>query len=815
MIGRSSFWQLRSILALLLVLAITPCCAAFALHVIPSVGFVYAPSSCSTRLAAGCRRVHPLPASFSARNHVDIMGQKATLGPLRASRGEEDDAQDGTQYHEVPSGGPGSSGMWRGIPLDRRKLLEERTQNRNSEVLLKASTPQVQPPAKSERKKKETADNFFSNTYRKGKEPQEGGGDFFSSGPSPRSISDRRTLRPTQGAPRPGGTRIVDGLRMPAAGKSFFEDPRSLDPRQGSTPSAPPTGGTQFPSGYSAPLSGFNAPLSSTRTSSPPLPVANSLLGRKIQSPAVAGKSESAAPAAVFPADVTSVTGDLRPSTSTSGSEIIRSSVKTWDPREGEKLVASLKPGEAVVHNQHGVCRFRAIENNVVGKVARAYLVLDFADGTLREQASNAPTLLTRYLGSGRGYRKKKSASAEEDDDELDDVGPALDYLSRPEIWKKRKSKAKSAIRKLATDVVKLQALRSSKNRPPYPLTDGGALYLHVPKPPKKLATAILLELDDVDDAREEMLAMGFDAATIERALQLSHEGKTTTAAAVAADLEATGGTMSRRAAFEAGFPYTLTPDQASSIQDIQQDMCQETTPMDRLVCGDVGFGKTEVAFRAILTCVLAGRQSIMLAPTTVLAAQHFRNVMARFETIGLRVALLSRYTPPKEKKAIFEKIATHKLDIIVGTHALLSPKIEFCDLGLVVVDEEQRFGVNQKEKLKALAVGVDVLTLSATPIPRTLQLAMSGLREMSTILSPPPMRRQIETRVSPAEEDVVREALQRELVRGGQCYCVVPRIADTDQVASMINKLAPDARIVIANGQQSDVEDRLMYFGV
>ena len=234
---------------------------------------------------------------------------------------------------------------------------------------------------------------------------------------------------------------------------------------------------------------------------------------------------------------------------------------------------------------------------------------------------------------------------------------------------------------------------------------------------------------------------------------------------------------------------------------------------MDRLVCGDVGFGKTEVALRAILTSALAGRQSILLAPTTVLAAQHFRKVEERFKPLGIRVALLSRYTPPKEKKAILESIAAGEVDIIVGTHALLAPKIEFSDLGLVVVDEEQRFGVNQKEKLKAMAVGVDVLTLSATPIPRTLQLAMSGLREMSTILSPPPMRRQIVTNVAPAEEEVVREALLRELARGGQCYCVVPRIADTEDVAALVHKISPEARVIVANGQQEDVEDRLMRF--
>jgi transcription-repair coupling factor (superfamily II helicase) len=167
-----------------------------------------------------------------------------------------------------------------------------------------------------------------------------------------------------------------------------------------------------------------------------------------------------------------------------------------------------------------------------------------------------------------------------------------------------------------------------------------------------------------------------------------------------------------------------------------------------------------------------------------------------------------------KEKKTMMEELAAGEVDIVVGTHALLAPKIAFGNLGLVVVDEEQRFGVNQKEKLKTLAAGVDVLTLTATPIPRTLQMAMAGLREMSTILTPPPMRRRIHTRVSPAEDEVVAEALERELARGGQCYCVVPRIADMAEVAARVHRLAPAAAILTANGQMTDVEDRLMRFG-
>ena len=723
--------------------------------------------------------------------------RRAGAAARRSSAGGHGEPEGGPRFHEVPPGAPGAPDMWRGIPLDRRRLAEERARSRSERG----------PPGK-----RDAAETFFSSTYRGGAGPRrdeewERDTPVHRAPPRLRSGEQRRSLRPTTRADRPGASRVVDGLRAPA--RSFFDDPRSLDPRRAAAarPQAPP--GAGFPPGYSAPLSGFNAPLSSSRAAAAaPPPAANPFGARERASPAARRPAPSPPPPSTglrAPVGSAPSSGSGSRSGGPTGSAARGGSSATAassDPLEGEQLVGSLKGGETVVHAMHGVCRFKAIERTKVGHLMQAYLVLEFADGTLREQVSKAPTMLTRYLGSGSGYRKRKKevsgatgAEDEEDADaELEEAGPALDYLSRPEVWKKRKSKARRAIRKLATDVVKLQALRGSKQRPTYPRTDGGELRQHVRAEEVGEETAAAgrgHSPEDLDEARTEMLAMGFDSDTVERALRLPAEHRTTTARAVAADLQATGGTMTRRAAFEAGFPFTLTSDQAQAIADIEEDMCAHATPMDRLVCGDVGFGKTEVALRAMLTSVLAGRQSILLAPTTVLAAQHFRKVEERFRPIGFRVALLSRYTPPKEKKAIIARIASGEVDMVVGTHALLAPQIAFSDLGLVVVDEEQRFGVNQKEKLKAMAVGVDVLTLSATPIPRTLQMAMSGLREMSTILTPPPMRRQIVTKVAPAEEEVVREALLRELARGGQAYCVVPRIADTEAVAALVRRLS------------------------
>jgi len=193
----------------------------------------------------------------------------------------------------------------------------------------------------------------------------------------------------------------------------------------------------------------------------------------------------------------------------------------------------------------------------------------------------------------------------------------------------------------------------------------------------------------------------------------------------------------------EDSFPYQLTPDQVKAVQDVKQDM-ESDRPMDRLVCGDVGFGKTEVAVRAIFKAVCAGKQVALLAPTTILAQQHFHTLQTRFAAYPFTVEIVNRFRPAKERKQVLQLVADGQVQVIVGTHQLLSKDVEFHDLGLLVIDEEQRFGSLQKEKIKAMKGNVDLLTLSATPIPRTLYAALSGVREMSVIVTPPPSRRSI-----------------------------------------------------------------------
>lgn len=311
-----------------------------------------------------------------------------------------------------------------------------------------------------------------------------------------------------------------------------------------------------------------------------------------------------------------------------------------------------------------------------------------------------------------------------------------------------------------------------------------------------------------------------------------------------------------------------------------RHDMCACNHPMDRLICGDVGFGKTEVAMRALFRCFSNGRQAVLLAPTTVLAAQHYRSPappppvhallracrlrvvcgrevardvalvcpgevdalsylvsrfslasrtsplpphrpfattsrssVARFEGFGARICHISRHLSAKDKKEAIAAINAGVVDIVVGTHAALSSRMKYPNLGTIVVDEEQRFGVNQKEKLKSLRTGVDVLTLTATPIPRTLQMALTGLREMSVIQTPPPSRKPVVTEVQAATDKVLAKAIGRELARGGQVYCVAPRIAELDSIAGRIGRIFPESTVMLAHGEHADVENRLLRF--
>lgn len=258
--------------------------------------------------------------------------------------------------------------------------------------------------------------------------------------------------------------------------------------------------------------------------------------------------------------------------------------------------------------------------------------------------------------------------------------------------------------------------------------------------------------------------------------------------------------------AFAAAFPYDETPDQLKAFREISEDMTSEK-PMDRLLCGDVGFGKTEVAFRAAYRAVLDGRQVAWLVPTTVLAHQHFRSASERFASFGVRVGLLDRGSGTKGQRELLDALKSGTVDVLIGTHRILSEDVLFRSLGLLVVDEEQRFGVLQKERIKNMAYGVDVLTMTATPIPRTLQMAMLGLRDLSLLTTPPKARLSVKTFVSPFDQDVIRDALHSELARGGQTFFVHNRVEDLETVRLFLLDLVPNLRVCVGHGRMSQKE--------
>ncbi len=255
---------------------------------------------------------------------------------------------------------------------------------------------------------------------------------------------------------------------------------------------------------------------------------------------------------------------------------------------------------------------------------------------------------------------------------------------------------------------------------------------------------------------------------------------------------------------FEDAFEYDMTLDQTRAIEEIKGDM-EGSRPMDRLLCGDVGYGKTEVAIRAAFKAVLDGKQVVVLAPTTILAEQHLETFGRRFQGFPVEVRMLSRFTPPREVKPILQGLADGQVDVVVGTHRLLSADVSFRDLGLVILDEEQRFGVAQKERLKKLRTEVDVVAMSATPIPRTLNMSLTGLRDVSLIETPPRDRQAVETSVLEFTEEVVREAILYEMERGGQVFFVHNRVKSIGAFADWIGRVVPEARIVVAHGQMSE----------
>ena len=265
---------------------------------------------------------------------------------------------------------------------------------------------------------------------------------------------------------------------------------------------------------------------------------------------------------------------------------------------------------------------------------------------------------------------------------------------------------------------------------------------------------------------------------------------------------------------FEDAFAFDLTPDQASSVAEIKEDMCSMKV-MDRLLCGDVGFGKTEVAFRAVYLCVLAGKQAALMCPSTILCKQHFNTACERFSAFGVRVACLNRFNTPKEQAKILQGLQDGTIDLVVGTHRLLSSDVKFKDLGLLVLDEEQRFGVEHKEKIKNLRKDIDCLTMTATPIPRTLHMSLSGIRDISTIQTPPNERLPVQTYVVEETETLIRDACIRELSRGGQVFILYNRVESIFTFAETVKRILPESEISVAHGRmdKTTLENAVLNF--
>ena len=257
---------------------------------------------------------------------------------------------------------------------------------------------------------------------------------------------------------------------------------------------------------------------------------------------------------------------------------------------------------------------------------------------------------------------------------------------------------------------------------------------------------------------------------------------------------------------FEEEFPYTETEDQLKAIEEIKKDM-EKDRPMDRLLCGDVGYGKTEVAFRAVFKAIMSGKQVALLCPTTILSNQHFNNAIERFKAFPINIEMLNRFVPTKRVNVILERLKEGKVDLLIGTHRILSNDVVFKDLGLLVIDEEQRFGVTHKEKIKKYKDNVDVLTLSATPIPRTLQMSMSGLRNLSLIETPPVDRFPVQTYVLSENNQIIKDAIYKELSRDGQCFLLFNHVQDLESKKNELQKLVPDAKIICAHGKMTKTQ--------
>ena len=390
--------------------------------------------------------------------------------------------------------------------------------------------------------------------------------------------------------------------------------------------------------------------------------------------------------------------------------------------REPEAIIrdlGELSEGAPVVHEDHGVGRYRGLVTLQAGGQPGEYLEIEYAKGDRLYVPVTQLHLVSRYSGASPETAPLHSLGGE--------------------AWTKAKKKAAEKVRDVAAELLEIQAKRHAR-------------------------AGLALEVD-----------------------------------------------RSIYEPFAAAFPFEETPDQLAAIEAVLRDLAS-SRPMDRVVCGDVGFGKTEVAVRAAFAAASAGKQVAVLVPTTLLAEQHYRNFRDRFADWPLKVEVLSRFKTPKEIKAELQKLTEGKIDVIVGTHRLLQPDVRFADLGLVIVDEEQRFGVRQKEALKALRANVHLLTLTATPIPRTLNMAMTGLRDLSIIATPPAHRVAVQTFVVPWDDAQLREAFQRELSRGGQLYFLHNDVESIGRMQRQLQELVPEARIGIAHGQMPERElERVM----
>jgi transcription-repair coupling factor (superfamily II helicase) len=384
-------------------------------------------------------------------------------------------------------------------------------------------------------------------------------------------------------------------------------------------------------------------------------------------------------------------------------------------PVARHKLFADIKPGDYVVHIEHGIGEFIGFTTLTTTGVAHEYLVLKYAGGDKLYVPTDQVDRVSRYIGTG-------------------EQAPALSRLGTQE-WSRTRQKVKEATEEIARDLLNLYA------------------------------------------SREVVSGYRFSTDTLwQREL-------------------------------EASFPYVETPDQVSVLQQVKEDM-EQTKPMDRLVCGDVGYGKTEVALRAAFKAVMDSRQVAVLVPTTILAQQHYLTFSQRMQPFPIRVEVLSRFRSHREQKEVIEALEKGTVDICIGTHRLIQKDVKFKDLGLLIIDEEQRFGVQHKEYLKKMRQEVDVLTLSATPIPRTLHMSLVGVRDMSTMETPPEDRLPIKTYIAEYNERLIREAILREMERNGQVFFVHNRVQTIDLVTEKLRRLVPEARISIAHGQMP--EDQL-----